>query len=51
MGLEYNLVPKSTLQDTSGNNRGTISNSYLGIHLGFLLVEENGVSNLISIIW
>jgi hypothetical protein len=29
MGLEYNLVPKSTLQDTSGNNRGTISNSYL----------------------
>jgi hypothetical protein len=49
MGLEYNLVP-ITLQDTSGNNRGTISNSYLGIHLGFLLVEENGVSNLISII-
>jgi hypothetical protein len=37
MGLEYNLVPKSTLQDTSGNNRGTISNSYLGIHLGFFV--------------
>jgi len=35
MGLEYNLVPKSTLQNTSGNEVGTISNSYLGIHLGF----------------
>jgi outer membrane protein W len=35
MGLEYNLVPKSTLQDINGANLGTISNSYLGIHLGF----------------
>ena len=35
MGLEYNLVPKSTLQDIYGNNLGTISNSYLGLHLGF----------------
>ena len=35
MGLEYNLVPKSTLQDINGDNVGTISNSYLGIHLGF----------------
>lgn len=37
MGLEYNLVPKSTLQDLNGNNVGTISNSYLGIHLGFFV--------------
>lgn len=37
MGLEYNLVPKSTLQDLNGNNLGTISNSYLGIHLGFFV--------------
>ena len=37
MGLEYNLVPKSTLQDLNGNNKGTISNSYLGIHLGFFV--------------
>ena len=37
MGLEYNLVPKSTLQDANGNNKGTISNSYLGIHLGFFV--------------
>ena len=35
MGLEYNLVPKSTLQDINGNNKGTVGNSYLGIHLGF----------------
>jgi outer membrane protein W len=35
MGLEYNIVPKSTLQDINGASRGTISNSYLGIHLGF----------------
>ena len=35
MGLEYNLVPKSTLQDINGNSLGTISNSYLGLHLGF----------------
>ena len=35
MGLEYNLVPKSTLQDINGNSKGDVSNSYLGIHLGF----------------
>jgi outer membrane protein X len=35
MGVEYNLVPKSTLQDLSGNKIGNISNTYLGIHLGF----------------
>lgn len=35
MGLEYNLVPKSTLQNMYGAEVGTISNSYLGIHLGF----------------
>jgi outer membrane protein X len=35
MGLEYNLVPKSNLQDLNGANVGKVSNSYLGIHLGF----------------
>ncbi|SHN04689.1 hypothetical protein [Flavobacterium xinjiangense] len=35
MGVEYNLVPESTLHDMNGNNRGTVSNTYLGIHLGF----------------
>jgi outer membrane protein W len=37
MGVEYNLVPKSTLQDMSGANVGEISNSYIGIHLGFFV--------------
>lgn len=35
MGLEYNLVPESTLQDINGTNKGTVANSYVGIHLGF----------------
>ena len=35
MGLEYNLVPESNLQDINGNNQGTVANSYVGIHLGF----------------
>jgi outer membrane protein W len=37
MGLEYNIVPDSSLQNMSGANIGTVSNSYLGIHLGFYL--------------
>jgi outer membrane protein W len=35
MGIEYNLVPKSELQDLSGTKLANVSNSYLGIHLGF----------------
>ena len=35
MGLEYNLVPKSNLQDLNGASVAKVSNSYLGIHLGF----------------
>lgn len=37
MGLEYNIVPSSKLQNSSGDNIGTITNSYLGIHLGFYI--------------
>lgn len=37
MGVEYNLVPKSTLKNLSGDNVGTVSNSYLGVHLGFYI--------------
>ena len=33
MGVEYNIVPKSTIQDSNV----TAKNSYLGIHLGFYL--------------
>jgi outer membrane protein W len=35
MGVEYNLVPKSDLQNLNGDKVGTVSNTYLGIHLGF----------------
>jgi outer membrane protein W len=35
MGLEYNLVPKSNLQNFAGATVATAQNSYLGIHLGF----------------
>ena len=35
MGIEYNFVPKSNLQDINGNDLGIVSNTYLGIHLGF----------------
>lgn len=37
MGLEYNIVPDSTLQDINGISKGTVANSYLGIHLGFFI--------------
>lgn len=37
MGLEYNIVPDSNLQDMSGAKVGKVSNSYLGIHLGFYI--------------
>jgi outer membrane protein X len=37
MGLEYNLVPDTNLEDSNGANKGSVANSYLGIHLGFYL--------------
>lgn len=37
MGLEYNFVPKSELQNISGEKISNISNTYLGVHLGFYL--------------
>ncbi|MFV5695080.1 hypothetical protein ACM55G_06525 [Flavobacterium sp. LB3P122] len=35
MGMEYNLVPKSDLYNIYGDKVGIVSNTYLGIHLGF----------------
>lgn len=35
MGVEYNMIPESLLQNNSGVKNGTVSNSYIGIHLGF----------------
>jgi outer membrane protein X len=37
MGVEYNFIPDSTLQDINGLDKGTVANSYAGIHLGFFL--------------
>ncbi|MNQ79575.1 hypothetical protein D3C85_945230 [compost metagenome] len=37
MGVEYNFIPDSTLQNNNGDSIGTVSNSYAGIHLGFFL--------------
>lgn len=37
MGLEYNFIPDSELEDFNGNNAGTAKNAYLGIHVGFFV--------------
>lgn len=37
MGLEYNFIPDSELEDMNGNNAGTVKNAYLGIHIGFFV--------------
>jgi len=37
MGLEYNLVPDSDMEDLNGDIVGTAKNAYLGIHIGFFV--------------
>lgn len=37
MGVEYNLLPDSDLENIGGTKIGTVSNKYVGIHLGFYL--------------
>lgn len=37
MGLEYNLLPDSDLEDLNDNIVGTAKNGYLGIHIGFFV--------------
>lgn len=37
MGLEYNFIPDSDLEDLNGNKVGTAKNAYLGIHIGFFV--------------
>lgn len=37
MGVEYNLVPDSDLENSNGDKVGTAKNAYVGIHLGFYL--------------
>lgn len=35
LGAEYNLIPKSDLEDLNGNPAGESVNSFINIHLGF----------------
>lgn len=37
MGVEYNLVPDSDMENLNGDKVGTAKNAYVGIHLGFYL--------------
>ena len=37
MGIEYNFLPDSDLEDLDGNIIGTAKNAYLGIHIGFFV--------------
>ena len=37
LAAEYNLIPKSTVQDLNGDDAGEISNGYFGISLGFFV--------------
>jgi outer membrane protein X len=37
MGVEYNLVPDSDMEDLNGNKVGTAKNAYLGINIGFFV--------------
>ena len=37
MGVEYNFLPESDLENLSGNKTGTAKNAYLGISLGFFV--------------
>jgi len=37
LGVDFNLVPESKLEDLSGKKIGTAKNSYFGISLGFFL--------------
>ncbi len=37
MGIEYNLIPDSDLENLNGDKVGTVKNAYLGIHIGFFV--------------
>lgn len=37
MGVEYNLLPDSDLENLNGDKIGTAANKYVAIHLGFYL--------------
>ncbi len=37
MGLEYNFIPDSDIENIGGEKVGTAKNAYLGIHIGFFV--------------
>jgi outer membrane protein X len=37
MGLEYNFLPESDIEDVNGTKVGTAKNAYVGIHIGFFV--------------
>lgn len=37
MGLEYNFLPQSDIENIDGDKVGTAKNAYLGIHIGFFV--------------
>jgi len=37
MTLEYNLVPKTTLEDIAGNEIGEVANGFFGVSIGFFV--------------
>ncbi len=37
MGLEYNFIPDSDIENIDGDKVGTAKNAYLGIHIGFFV--------------
>ena len=37
MGVEYNFLPESELENTAGAKVGTAKNAYIGIHIGFFV--------------
>lgn len=39
-GLEYNLIPKATIEIPNGQTIGTVDNSYFGLSIGFTIGGE-----------
>lgn len=37
IGLEYNFIPKSDIEEPNGQTIGTVDNSYVGLSIGFIL--------------
>ena len=49
MGLEYNFIPDSDLENLNGDKVGTAKNAYLGIHIGFFVGGGKWENNIFLI--